>query len=406
MPTALVYTGAGWSPVAGVRVWDGEAWVLATPSVWDGEAWVGVDAEAPPETYGCVKPAEELLTEVEDFRIEGGTHDQTYSYKRFTGQGTSSSGGATVAIVSSAAYPGDIYNITFDHCVFSTPEGNGNCLHAWALNVGDVIYNITFDHCWFEPAPRMALESNGRGGWLHDWTVNHCMFEHGGGQMLSFDMSPGNYDPVAPWGPEIGGVVRGWEGLEITNNDFQGTGVIVNGYSPSYVMGLEFGCVFPFASDLDVGRSVFSGNRIGRCQSAWMQCNRSGAAYMTFADNLWDQAYNAGGIASDGPQYGVIAGTFYDHCVWSDNVYNLGAVTLRPQELYVQSSVTGADNELLREHWTKAGGTMANPVHGTFEDSYYEDCEYHIPRSFAFNTGCTYNSGCVFDSGHTGGTEV
>ena len=285
----------------------------------------------------------------------------TYSHVRFKGTGSSpsSSGRAHRLPVQ----PGNISNITFDHCVFATlPEGVfGNAVHMWNTSTtGKTIRNITFKDCWFEPQPRMVIEMNGRGGWWHDVTIDHCTFEAGGGQMLSFDMSPVSGDPVAPWGVKVGGVVRGVEGLHITNNDFRGTGVTVNGFAPRYTMGFEFGCVYPYAKDPSIGRSEFTGNRVARCASAWFQCNRNGARGMTFADNLFDFGYNPGGIARK--QLRRLGGTSINDCTFINNTYVLAApVEDRPWDL-LPYGLAGRGNTFSGEDWTKPAGRMASRI--------------------------------------------
>ncbi len=338
-------------------------------------------------------------------KIYGGTHDVTYSHVNFTGvSGSSESSYAVLYMGSSNSHPGDIYNITFDHCVFSTiPDGYfGNGVHFWNTNTnGSVVYNITFRYCWFEPQPRMAFEWNGRGGWWHDVTIDHCTFEAGGGQMLSFDMSPVSGDPVAPWGVKVGGVVRGVEGLHITNNDFRGTGVTVNGFAPRYTMGFEFGCVYPYAKDPSIGRSEFTGNRVARCASAWFQCNRNGARGMTFADNLFDYGYNPGGIA--GSSSAVWAGTSINDCTFINNTYVLDGSGLegRPWDL-LPDGLAGSGNTFSGEHWTKPAGRMADAKF-PFTNSTYTDCHFHLPVSVTFPASAS-GTGCVFDKGRTGGS--
>ena len=69
----------------------------------------------------------------------------------------------------------------------------------------------------------------------------------------------------APYGVTVGGVVRGVEGLHITGNDFRGTGVTVNGFAPKWDVRLRVRLRLPYAQDKSIGRSEFSGNRVGRC---------------------------------------------------------------------------------------------------------------------------------------------
>jgi hypothetical protein len=326
----------------------------------------------------------------------------TYSQVRFEGYTGSASADWTVVGMASIGSAASISNITFERCVFATlPAGVfGDAFHMWNTStVGSTISNITFRDCWFEPQPRMAIEMNGRGGWWHDVTIDHCTFEAGGGQMLSFDMSPVSGDPVAPWGVKVDGVVRGVEGLHITNNDFRGTGVTVNGFTPRYTMGFEFGCVYPYAKDPSIGRSEFTGNRVARCASAWFQCNRNGARGMTFADNLFDYGYNPGGIPAH--ENAAWSGTFINGCTFRDNTYVLSTGDDQPGDLVV-SALAGSGNTFSGEHWTKPAGRMADAKF-PFTNSTYTDCHFHLPVSVTFPASAS-GTGCVFDKGRTGGS--
>jgi hypothetical protein len=352
--------------------------------------------------YGCAKPV--TTSTVRNLSIRGGKHDVTYSHVRFEGRtGSSPSSWTVVRIGVGSSSAGSISNITFDHCVFATlPRGVfGNAVHMWSTSTtGKTIRNITFKHCWFEPQPRMVIEMNGRGGWWHDVTIDHCTFEAGGGQMLSFDMSPVSGDPVAPWGVKVDGVVRGVEGLHITNNDFRGTGVTVNGFTPRYTMGFEFGCVYPYAKDPSIGRSEFTGNRVARCASAWFQCNRNGARGMTFADNLFDYGYNPGGIP--GSSSAVWAGTSINDCTFVNNTYVLDGSGLegRPWDL-LSDGLAGRGNTFAWEDWTKPAGRMASSEF-PFTNATYTDCHFHLPVSVTFPASAS-GTGCVFQSGSSGG---
>jgi len=293
------------------------------------------------------------------------------------------------------------YNITFDHCVFATlPSGvNGNAFHMWNYNASSPIHHITFKECWFEPQPRMVIELNGRGGWWHDVVIDHCTFEPGGGQMISADMSPDGNDPSSPHGINIGGVVRGVEGLVVTNNDFQGTGVTVNGIAPVYKTGFEFGCVYPYAPDTSVGRSCFTGNRVARCASAWFNCDYSGATYMTFADNVFDWSYNPAGIA--GSHDAAFTGSDMSHCTFTNNTWVLGTLLNEPWHL-LGDQLEGSNLTFVRESWSKPSGNMSLASF-PFTHSSYTDCRFHLPVAVSFPASAT-GTGCVFDKGHTGGT--
>jgi hypothetical protein len=285
--------------------------------------------------------------------------------------------------------------------VFATlPAGiEGNGVHMWNLNANDEVYDITFRDCWFEPQPRMQIEMNGRGGWWHDVTIDHCTFEPSGSQMLSFDMSPGDYTPTSPYGVRVGGVVRGVEGLRITNNDLRGTGKVVNGFTPTqWLMGIELGCVYPYAADTSVGRSEFSGNRVGRCASAWLNCDYTATEYMTFADNRFDWTYNPAGVsAHKDPPFGT--GARIQNCTFAGNTWVLGKADNQPWS--VCGARGGSGNTFIDEDWTKPSGSVSTCAM-PFTDSTYTDCHFHLPKAVTFPASAS-GTGCVFDSGHSGG---
>lgn len=353
----------------------------------------------PPPTYGCLKPT--TTSTLNNFRITGGAHDLTYSYVKFTGDVTGVGSHATTGMLISASYPGDIHDITFDHCVFASDTyagGQSNAFHA--IFTQNVIYNITFSNCWFEPYSRFGFEWNGRGGWSHDITIDHCTFEGGLGEVLSFDMSPNNATPNSPYGVNVAGVVRGVEGLHITNNLIEGTGTPnVGGFTypltsaTSGRMGLEFGCVYPYSANNAVGRSEFSGNKVGRCYSAWYQTNYSGASYMTFEDNVFDDTYNPHGCTVRAST--AFSGVSASHCAFTGNTYVLG----NHSTVFV-SGYSGTANSYSGEDWTKSGSITAS---FPFTSSTYEACHFHAGNSATIATGSTRDAACV---GFTGGTLV
>ena len=361
--------------------------------------------------YGCTKPV--TTRTVRGLYIRGGTHDVTYSHVTFAGHSGSSPDSWTCVGIDLNGRQGSIRNITFDHCVFSTlPAGyDGDGVHMWNTSTtGKTITHITFRNCWFEPQPRMVIEMNGRGGWWHDVTIDHCTVEPGGGEMLSFDMANSAGRMAEPYGVTVDGVARGVEGLHITDNDFRGTGVTVNGYTSSYTMGFEFSCIYPDASDPSVGRSYFTGNRVGRCDSSWFQCNRNGAEGMTFADNVFNSGYNPGGVAANASP--AWSGTYINHCTFTNNTYILdhSGVDDHPWELML-SGLSGDGNTFSCEQWTKTAGSIGL-VDFPFTNSTYTDCQFHLPASHGTESGRTSarfpasasGTGCVFDHGHTGGT--
>lgn len=375
---------------------------------------------SPQPTYGCgEKPStDETLY---DTRIGGAsdTHDVTYTLKRFEGcgwTGDDSSFDATVCLlIRDSSYNSNIYNITFDRCVFATCDSSviSNAVHMLNLSTtGKTIYNITFSYCWFEPWSRFGLEWNGRAGWWHDLTIDHCTFEHGGGGALSFDMSPIDGDPQSPWGITVGGVVRGVEGLHVTHNLIGGSGAVVNGFTPTTLLtGLELSCIYPYCPDHTVAspntytpdndqlaatRSEFSNNRIGRNKGSWLQFNRNGSYYLTFANNHFDNTYNPGEITEQA-EYFANTSAHCNHCDFSDNHYTLGENNARPGYIYV--SADGSDNTFLREHWVKDTGTMTSATF-PFTDSSFTDCIFDFPVSVTLASSST-DSGCTFTSGHT-----
>lgn len=358
--------------------------------------------------YGCgTKPVTtETLTNV---AIWGDTHDVTYSYKRFEGLGAWSV--ATVTMVvradNSAAPPtgNPITNITFDHCVFGTPPSgyNANTFYAQNLStIGSVISGITFDHCWFEPAPRMQLEINGRGGWWHDVTLNHCTFEPSVSQHLSFDMSPDSSDPSYPFGVTVSGTVRGVENLTVQYCDFQGTGATVNGYEPgSYKMAAEFRDVYAYTVD-GTGGSKVIGNRFGRGASAWLNIGsdvNEGIIYtrdMLFQNNLFDWTYNPGSITytnHDAPWSNKIADS-----IFRGNTYVLGTDTNEPYEFV---GATGYGCTFENEHWTKSAGTIGSTCAMYFTDSVFNGCHFHLPKNVHFSPDASGVDTCTFDNGYT-----
>jgi hypothetical protein len=350
--------------------------------------------------HGCVKPV--TTRTVRNLYIRGGTHDVTYSQVRFEGYTGSESADWTCVGMAAIGSAGSISNITFERCVFATvPAGVfGNAFHMWNTStVGSTISNITFRDCWFEPQPRMQIEMNGFGGWWHDVTIDHCTFEPGGGEMVSVSMSPVDGAIPAPYGVTVGGVVRGVEGLRITGNDFRGTGVTVNGFAPKWEFGFEFACVFPYARDKSIGRSEFSGNRVGRCGTAWYNFSYGGARGMTFADNVFDWNYNPAGTAGT-PTDWFWSGTTLSDCRFTNNTYILPAGDNKPWQL--MGITTGNNNTFSAERWTKPSGTMGGGCNFDFADSTYTDCDFQLSVPVRFPASAS-GTGCVFQSGHTGG---
>lgn len=355
--------------------------------------------------YGCAKPT--TTSTLTNFGISGSLHDVTYSYVTFTGNAGSGYGSKTTTGMKLSS--GSIYNIVYDHCVFATSTGSGGQANAFhAICSGGVIYNVTFTNCWFEPYSRFGVELNGRGGWMHDFTFDHCTFEAGLGEALSVDMSFGNYTPGTgdtPYGVTVGGVVRGFEGLSVTNCLFEGTGVpSVSDYTnplgteTSGRMGLEFGCVYPYASDNAVGRSEFSRNKVGRCYSAWYQTNYSGASYMTFTDNVFDDSYNDHACPSLAGT--AISGQSVSHCTFTGNTYRLGT---SHSTIFV-SGYDGTANAYSGDRWYSDRSALT--ANFAFTDSTYEDCDFYLPSSVTLASGSTYDAACYFKNGHTGGTPA
>ncbi len=265
--------------------------------------------------------------------------------------------------------------------------------------VGSTISNITFRDCWFEPQPRMVIEMNGRGGWWHDVTIDHCTFEAGGGQMLSFDMSPVDSDPVAPWGINVGGVVRGVEGLHITDNDFRGTGVTVNGFAPRYTMGLEFGCVYPYAKDASIGRSRVHRQpgralRLGLVPVQPQRRPGHDLRRQPLRLGLQPRAASPSRLRRLGRHlHQRLQRSRTTPTSWARATACRGAS--RPP-------CAGSGNTFAGEHWTKPAGKMADCVL-PFTNSTYTDCHFHLPVPVRFPASAS-GTGYVFDNGHTGGT--
>lgn len=363
----------------------------------------------PEPTYGCRKPT--TTSTLTNHIIYGGTHDVVYSGVRFEGN-ANVSGKETVAmwLGRSGTPDADIYNVVFEDCVFATcsyaSSGPANAFHMWNTSTtGKTIHDVTFTRCWFEPQTRMQVELNGRGGWWHDFTFQDCTFEGSCAQQFSCDMAPTNATPTSPYGVTVGGVVRGVEGLLIDGCLFEGSGATVEGIEPSsWLMGLEFGCVYPYASDTDVGRSVFSNNKVGRCGSSWLNFSYTtkGCHYMTFQDNVFDFSYNDHGAdAHNSSPWSSAANLNY--CTFDGNTWTLG--TANNQPYYMVSGGTtaqGGHDTFVGETWTKPSGTIGSWVDFPFTDSDYTDCVFHLPKAVAFAASAT-GSGNTFDNGYTGG---
>ncbi len=379
-----------------------------------------VVTEYPPApVYGCEKPeiSEGAASHVgsvysngylNDFGIAGSNaasacHDLTFSYVRFTGYaGTGYGGPTTTGMKITGPDQNDIHDITFDHCIFATCSGasaQANAFHA-ICSYGR-IYNIAFENCWFEPYSRIGVEVNGRGGWWHDFSFDHCTFEGGLGEILSFDMFPTVDGSGSVYGVTIDGIVRGVEGLSVTNCLLEGNGAPeVSGYtmplsgSPgSWRMGMEFGCVYPYASDNTVGRSTFSNNKVGRCYSAWYQTNYSGASYMTFENNVFDDSYNPHGCTVRAGT--AISGVSASHCTFTGNDYILG----NHSTVFV-GGYSGTANTYSGERWTKSGTISAS---FPFTNSSYEDCHFTAGNLATITESSTRDVDCI---GYTGGTLV
>ena len=355
-------------------------------------------------TYGCSKP--QTTSTLTNYAVPYGTHDATYSQVRFEGNTGEDAGSWAVLRLMLMGAPGvDTYNITFDRCVFATcPAGiEGNGVHGWNFaSDGSTIHHITFDHCWFEPQPRMQLEMNGRGGWFHDLTAHRCTFEPSNGQLFSVDMSATGGDPASPYGISVDGVVRGVEGVTLTENDFQGTGAVVNGFDNWTARAIELRCVRPSSID-GSGGTVMRGNRVGRCRSGWFNLNASSGTYgLTVENNLFDTAYNPAGLAyavtHDSPWAGGVSDSTF-----SDNVYVLGSGGNEPWDFMPSAQVSGDGNTFAREHWTKPGGGIGGVCEMPFTDSTYTGCHFHLPKAVTFAADAA-GSGCVFDNGYVNGT--
>lgn len=359
------------------------------------------------QSYGCTKP--KTTSTIVDLRINGGVHDVTYSNVRFEANDNTS----TVLMRITSGTDADIYNVTFDHCVFATmtPLRQGDNFHMLNYSLtGKVIHHITFTNCWFEPSSRMALELNGRGGWWHDVTIDHCTFEGGLGEVISADMSPGNYTPTAPWGVSVSGTVRGVEGLVVTNNLIEGTGApSVNGYTqpdPSKFYGwrkaVELGCVYPYAEDDAIGRSIFAHNKVGRCLDASYQTNYSGASYVSFTDNVFDHSYNPHDCPeASGRYFPIVGGVSASHFTFARNEYRLGA----PHSSIYVAGYSGTTNSYSGDRWYSSRASIDANL-DVITNSTYADCDFWLPSTVKLGSGCTYDSACYFHSGRSGGTPA
>ena len=164
-------------------------------------------------------------------------------------------------------------------------------------------------------------------------------------------------------------------------------------------MGIELGCVYPYAADTSVGRSEFSGNRVGRCASAWLNFSHAGARGMTFADNRFDWYYNPGGVAGR-PRDWAWSGRTLSDCRFINNTYVLPDGRDRPWELMGVDK--GSNDTFSGETWKKASGTMGGGFNLDFTDSTYTDCRFRVPVPVRFPASAS-GTGCVFDNGHVGG---
>ena len=189
--------------------------------------------------------------------------------------------------------------------------------------------------------------------------------------------------------------MRGVEGLHITNNDLRGTGVTVDGVAPEWLIGIEFGCVYPYASDNTVGRSSFTGNRIARCPAQWAQWNYSGASYMTISDNIFDWDYNPAGLSDPSTLYhGTrFGGASISDSTFSGNTYVLDHSGQDNHPWHLMEDFAGDGNTFTDEHWTKSAGSIAL-VNFPFTDSVYTGCHFHFPTIVTFGWGRRVAAAC------------
>lgn len=397
---------------------------LASMTLTEGSPVYGCTRPTPPATpLSCSETETNETFEngtITDLRLRGGAHDLTFKNVCFANDVLSST---VLMTVGPTSYDANIYNISFENCVFETHAGQGDNFHMLNYSTsGKVVYNLTFSYCWFEPNSRMSLEMNGRGGWWHDVTIDHCTFEGGLGEIISADMFPTGDGSGSVYGVTVGGVVRGVESLVVTNNLIYGTGTpSVNGYTQpapegssfySWRKGIELGCVYPYASNNTVGRSTFSSNKVGRCLDSFYQTNYSGASYMTFANNVFDHTYYPHGCPDRVDDLGAsahaaFAGISASNFAFTGNEYTLGS----PHNALFVTGYSGTDNAYSGERYTTSRGSISANFN-VITNSTFEDCDFGTPEESNWpsvvylGSGCTYDTDCYFKSGRSGGTPA
>jgi hypothetical protein len=384
----------------------------------------------PTGIYGCAKPV--IPTTAAQVRTSGGVtyyengtltnhvigngaHDRVYSHVSFGGYTTE---GAVAKVVRFSSGSSDVYNITFDHCVFRTPSWLAGDLLGY-YNSPDTLarfHDITVTNCWFEPSHLFSIEFNMRAwSWAYNITIDQCTFERcdgaaqGWGGPISMDY--GKDDGRVPI---VNGVARWYESVRITHNLFYGAAdamIEMRGFST-------------LAGSESTTRSYFSGNKLGLSRVVQFSCGRAGGNWsgdsgvigMYFTDNVIDETYNPGGLSNNDalkalwrtPKPTNFPRGVMSHTLWRNNTFNLRPRASGVLGLERDAGIDqyGHGNVFEGNTWHTTGTSIdASRCYFPMTSTTYTNEHFHLPgllhfASDAVGSGCTWGSGCT----HTGGS--
>jgi hypothetical protein len=247
------------------------------------------------------------LTEVANLALTGSVNNYTYSYKRFTGNGSGSTDPDSAATV----YISKGHHITFDHCQFDACSAVGTGTYAnkrigndlKIVDLGDgTCHDISFEYCTFKHAYRIAVEinggRNGAGQSFYNVHFHNCTWETSVAEQLSFDDD--NHNAY---------------GSEVTDCVLNGTG-----WSDAYSYD------FPWTQNFEINQVdhflIESNTFYASVIDGWNLQGLDQEMDWTFTDNILNMASPAGVHDGDGGQpwqmLRVTGGTWTGNVVTSE----------------------------------------------------------------------------------------